>query len=40
VNGDTLVEPDEHIVVQFGNTTNATMGGVYGPGFGTITNDD
>ena len=40
VNGDTLVEADEYLVVQFGNATNARMGGVYGLGFGFITNDD
>jgi virginiamycin B lyase len=40
INGDTLVEPDEYIVVQFGDPTNATMGGYYGLGFGVITNDD
>ena len=40
VNGDTLVEPDEYIVVQFGNPTNAKMGGFWGLGFGGITNDD
>jgi Neocarzinostatin family/Calx-beta domain len=40
VNGDTLVEPDEYIVVQFGNPTNARIGGFYGLGFATIVNDD
>jgi hypothetical protein len=40
VNGDTLVEPDEYIIVQFGNPTNATIGGFYGLGQGVITNDD
>jgi hypothetical protein len=40
VNGDTLVEPDEYIVVLFGNPTNAKMGGFYGLGAGIITNDD
>ena len=37
VNGDTTIEPDECIVVTFGNPTNATIGGT---GTGTITNDD
>jgi virginiamycin B lyase len=40
VHGDTLVEPDEYIVVLFGNPTNAAIGGFYGLGFGGITNDD
>ena len=40
VNGDTLVEPDEYIVVSFTNPTNAKMGGYWGLGFGVITNDD
>ncbi len=40
VNGDLAPEPDEYIVVQFGNPTNAGMGGFWGLGFGTITNDD
>jgi hypothetical protein len=40
VSGDTLVEPDEYIVVQFGSATNATIGGFYGLGQGVITNDD
>jgi hypothetical protein len=40
VNGDTLVEPDEYLIVQFGNPTNATMGGFFGLGFGVIRNDD
>jgi hypothetical protein len=34
------VEPDEYFVVQFGNPTNATMGGFWGLGFGGILNDD
>jgi len=38
VNGDNLVEPDEDIVVQLSNPTNATIGGVSGRG--TIVNDD
>ena len=40
VNGDTLVEPDEYIVVSFHDPTNAVMGGFWGLGFGVITNDD
>jgi hypothetical protein len=40
VNGDTLVEPDEYIVVLFGNPTNATMGRIINLGFGGILNDD
>jgi hypothetical protein len=40
VNGDTLVEPDEYIIVSFTNPTNARMGGIWGLGVGTITNDD
>jgi large repetitive protein len=40
VNGDTLVEPDEYIVVSFTSPTNATLGGFWGLGFGAITNDD
>jgi hypothetical protein len=31
VNGDTLVEPDEWIVVGFNHPTNARMGGFWGP---------
>jgi hypothetical protein len=40
VHGDTLVEPNEYVIVQFGNATNAGIGGVYGLGLGGITNDD
>lgn len=40
VKGDTVPEPDEYIVVQFGNPTNATMGGFWGLGFGSISDDD
>ena len=40
VNGDTLVEPDEYIVVSFHHATNAKVGGFWGLGFGAITNDD
>ena len=40
VNGDTLVEPDEYLVVSFHDPTNAIMGGFWGLGFGVISNDD
>jgi hypothetical protein len=40
VNGDTLVEPDEYVVVSFHDPTNAVMGGYWGLGFGVILNDD
>ena len=40
VHGDTLVEPDESVIVSFHDTTNATIGGFYGLGIGTIINDD
>ena len=40
VTGDTLVEPDEVIVVAFGYPTNAKIGGFYGLGFASILNDD
>jgi fibronectin-binding autotransporter adhesin len=40
VNGDTLVEPTEYIVVAFHDPTNATIGGYWGLGFGTITNNN
>jgi hypothetical protein len=40
VNGDTLVEPDEYIVVSFNHPENAVMGGFWGLGFGIIGNDD
>jgi hypothetical protein len=40
VNGDTLTEPDEYIVVSFNHPTNAVMGGFWGLGFGIIGNDD
>lgn len=40
VKGDTRVEPNEYIVVAFGNATNAVMGGFWGLGFGVITTDD
>ena len=38
--GDTLVEPDEWVVVSFHNPTNPTIGGFYGLAFGDIINDD
>ena len=40
VKGDTLVEPDEYIVVSLNHAVNAWLGGYYGLGFGVITNDD
>ncbi|MGZ4757974.1 MAG: Calx-beta domain-containing protein, partial [Acidimicrobiales bacterium] len=40
IDGDTVVEPDEYVVVSFHHPTNATMGGFWGLGFGVITNDD
>ena len=40
VTGDTLVEANEYIVVSFSNPVNAHMGGFWGLGFGTITDDD
>ncbi len=40
VNGDVTDEPDELVVVSFRNPTNATMGGFWGLGFGSITDDD
>ena len=40
VNGDGLVEPNEYVIVQFGNATNASVGGLYGLGLGIILNDD
>jgi hypothetical protein len=40
VNGDTTVEPDECVIVSFRNATNARIGGFFGLGVGTITNDD
>jgi hypothetical protein len=38
--GDTVVEPDEYVVVTFHDATNATIGGYWGLGIGYITNDD
>ncbi len=40
VTGDHDVEPDEVFLVAFGNATNAKVGGFWGLGFATITNDD
>ncbi|HZJ26215.1 MAG TPA: Calx-beta domain-containing protein [Acidimicrobiia bacterium] len=40
VNGDTLPEADEIFAIAFTNATNATIGGFWGLGFGTIQNDD
>lgn len=40
VHGDTLVEPDEWVVIAFGNATNARIGGFWGLGFGVIGDDD
>jgi hypothetical protein len=40
VNGDTLVEPNEWIVISFHDAFVANIGGYGGLGFGVITNDD
>jgi 4-amino-4-deoxy-L-arabinose transferase-like glycosyltransferase len=40
INGDTLREPDERFFVSFKHPTNANLGGIWGLGFGFITNDD
>jgi alpha-tubulin suppressor-like RCC1 family protein len=40
VNGDTLVERDEYIVISFHDPINAAMGGFWGLGFGGIADDD
>jgi archaellum component FlaF (FlaF/FlaG flagellin family) len=40
INGDSLVEPDEYVIVSFHDPTNATMGGFWGLGIGFIDNDD
>jgi len=40
VQGDTLDEPDELALVGFSNPTNATVGGFWGLGFLSITDDD
>ena len=40
VKGDTLNEANEQFLVSFTSPTNATIGGFYGLGPVTITNDD
>jgi photosystem II stability/assembly factor-like uncharacterized protein len=40
VRGDDLAEPDELVAISASNPTNATLGGIFGLGFGGITNDD
>jgi chitinase len=40
VRDDTLDEPDETLLVSFKNPVNATLGGIWGLGIGTITDDD
>jgi sugar lactone lactonase YvrE len=40
INGDTQVEPDEYIIVSFHDPTNAKLGGVWGLGYGVITDDE
>src|SRR5439155_1607992 len=40
IQGDTLDEQNERLLVSFTNPVNATIGGFYGLGFGTIINDD
>ena len=40
VKGDTLMEPDESVLVAFSDPTNATIGGYYGLGAGKIRDDD
>ena len=40
VSGDLLDEPDEFVVTSFRNPTNATIGGFYGLGYGSIEDDD
>jgi hypothetical protein len=40
IKGDTLVEPNEFIILEFSNPTNANMGGIWGLGVGIIINDD
>ena len=40
INGDTVLEVDEYVIVSFRNPTNAAMGGFYGLGLGVIENDD
>ncbi len=40
VRGDLVAEADELVVVAFGGATGATVGGYWGLGVGTITDDD
>jgi photosystem II stability/assembly factor-like uncharacterized protein len=40
VNGDGVDEPDELIVISLLEPTNASIGGLWGLGFGTIADDD
>ncbi len=40
VNGDSLPEPDEVVVIATGNPVHATIGGFYGLGFGQIIDND
>ena len=40
VNGDSVDEPDEVVVVGLTQPTNASIGGFWGLGFGIITDDD
>ena len=40
INGDTAIEPNEAFLVAFSAPTNATIGGFFGLGVGTITDDD
>ncbi len=40
VRGDAQPEPDELLVVSFGNPTHARMGGFWGLGFGSVVDDD
>ncbi len=40
VSGDVDMEADELVVLSFRNSTNATMGGAWGIGTGTILDDD
>jgi hypothetical protein len=40
IGGDTLDEQNERLLVSFTNPVNATIGGFYGLGIGTIINDD
>src|SRR5439155_970204 len=40
VNGDDLDERNENVLVALSNATNASIGGFYGLGLGTIVDDD